>query len=419
MEKYVIKGGTPLSGEVTISGAKNAVVAMIPAAILADGPCILENVPDISDVRIMIDILKQMDVEVYYKAPGILYINAEHINGTKVPYQLATKMRASYYFLGALLGKFRHAEVALPGGCHLGPRPIDQHQKGFEALGVQTEVKGGAVIADAKFLVGAPVFFDQVSVGATINVMLCACMADGITTIENVAKEPHIVDVANFLNSMGAKIKGAGTDTIKITGVSKLKGSVYSVIPDQIEAGTYMAMAAATKGDVLVKNVIPRHMECMTAKLLEMGVGVEEGDDQIRVYYKKRPKPTLVKTLPYPGFPTDMQPLITTLLTVADGNSTVTETIWDSRFKYTEELQKMGANITVNGKTAMVTGVDELYPAPLQATDLRAGAAMVIAGLMANGTTEITNIHYVERGYENLVEKITAIGGDIRKEGTN
>ena len=416
MEKYVIKGGKPLGGEVTVSGAKNAVVAMIPAALLADSPCTLENVPDISDVRIMIDILKQMDVEVYYQTPGVLYINPTHISGTRVPYELATKMRASYYFLGALLGKYRHAEVALPGGCHLGPRPIDQHQKGFEALGVETEVKRGAVIADAKHLTGAPVFFDQVSVGATINVMLCACKAEGVTTIENVAKEPHIVDVANFLNSMGAKIKGAGTDTIKITGVSSLKGSTYSVIPDQIEAGTYMAMAAATKGDVLVKNVIPRHMECMTAKLTEMGVGVEEGDDSIRVYYKKRPKPTVVKTLPYPGFPTDMQPLITTLLTVADGNSTVTETIWDSRFKYTEELQKMGANITVSGKTAMITGVDELSPAPLQATDLRAGAAMVIAGLMANGITEITNIHYVERGYENLVEKIRAIGGDIRKE---
>lgn len=417
MEKYIIKGGKPLSGEVMISGAKNAVVAMIPAALLADSPCVLENVPDISDVRIMIDMLKQMDVEVYYKAPGVLYIDPTHVNQTRVPYELATKMRASYYFLGALLGKYHHAEVALPGGCHLGPRPIDQHQKGFEALGVETEVKGGVVIADAKLLTGSPVFFDQVSVGATINVMLCACKAEGVTTIENVAKEPHIVDVANFLNSMGAKIKGAGTDTIKITGVSSLKGSTYSVIPDQIEAGTYMAMAAATKGDVLVKNVIPRHMECMTAKLTEMGVGIEEGDDQIRVYYKKRPKPTVVKTLPYPGFPTDMQPLITTLLTVADGNSTVTETIWDSRFKYTEELQKMGANITVNGKTAMITGVDELYPAPLQATDLRAGAAMVIAGLMANGTTEITNIHYVERGYENLVEKIRAMGGDIRKEG--
>lgn len=416
MGKYIINGGFPLTGEVIISGAKNVAVAMIPAALLSDTPCVLENVPDISDVRIMIDILKQMNVEVYYKAPGVLYIDSSRISGTKVPYELATKMRASYYFLGALLGKFRHAEVALPGGCHLGPRPIDQHLKGFEALGVQTEVKGGAVIASTKLLAGAPVFFDQVSVGATINVMLCACKAEGVTTIENVAKEPHIVDVANFLNSMGAKIKGAGTDTIKITGVKELKGSTYSIIPDQIEAGTYMAMAAATKGDVLVKNVIPRHLECMTAKLQEMGVGIEEGDDCIRVFYKKRPKPTMVKTLPYPGFPTDMQPLITTLLTVADGNSTVTETIWDSRFKYTEELQKMGANVTVSGKTAMITGVDELTPAPLQATDLRAGAAMVIAGLMAHGTTEIKDIYHVERGYEKIVEKIKALGGDIRKE---
>ncbi len=415
MEKYVINGGFPLKGEVTVSGAKNVAVAMIPAALLSDTPCTLENVPDISDVRIMIDILKRMNVEVYYKAPGVLYIDSTNLNSTTVPYELASKMRASYYFLGALLGKYKKAEVALPGGCHLGNRPIDQHQKGFEALGVETEVKGGAIVAEATELTGAPVFFDQVSVGATINVMLCACKAKGVTVIENVAKEPHIVDVANFLNSMGADIKGAGTDTIKITGVSELKGKEYTIIPDQIEAGTYMVMAAATKGDVLVKNVIPRHMDCVSAKLTEMGVGIEEGDDWIRVFYEKRPRKTMIKTLPYPGFPTDMQPIIATLLCVAEGTSTVTETIWDSRFKYTEELKKMGADITVSGKMAMINGVDELYSAPLTATDLRAGAAMVIAGLMAHGTTEIYEIRHVERGYEKIIEKIRKLGGNIEK----
>ncbi|MBO5409264.1 MAG: UDP-N-acetylglucosamine 1-carboxyvinyltransferase [Clostridia bacterium] len=416
MEKYIINGGFPLQGEVTISGAKNVAVAMIPAALLSDTPCVLENVPDISDVRIMIDILKQMNVDVQYKEPGVLAIDSSHLSGTTVPYELATKMRASYYFLGALLGKYHHAEVALPGGCNLGNRPIDQHIKGFEALGAETELKGGAIIADATELTGASVFFDQVSVGATINVMLCACKAKGTTTIENAAKEPHIVDIANFLNSMGAKIKGAGTDTIKIVGVSELKGSTYSIIPDQIEAGTYMVMAAATKGDVLVKNVIPRHMECLTAKLTEMGIGIEEGDDSIRVYYKKRPKKAMVKTLPYPGFPTDMQPLIVTLLSVAEGTSTVTETVWDSRFKFIDELKKMGADINVSGNMAMITGVDELYPAPVKATDLRAGAAMVIAGLMARGTTEIYDIYHVERGYERIVEKVKGLGGDIQKE---
>jgi len=415
LEKYVINGGKPLTGEVVISGAKNVAVAMIPAALLSDTPCVLENVPDISDVRIMINILKQMNAEVYYKEPGVLYIDSTKMNTSKVPYELATKMRASYYFIGALLGKFNQAEVALPGGCHLGNRPIDQHLKGFEALGVQTEVKSGAIVAKSNALTAAPVFFDQVSVGATINVMLCACKAQGTTIIENVAKEPHIVDVANFLNSMGAKIKGAGTDTIKIVGVKELKGSSYSIIPDQIEAGTYMVMAAATKGDVVVKNVIPRHLECMSAKLTEIGVGVEEGDDSIRVFYKKRPKKTVVKTLPYPGFPTDMQPLIATLLCVSEGTSTVTETIWDSRFKYTEELKKMGADIKVSGNMAMITGVDELSSAPLRATDLRAGAAMVIAGLMARGTTEISDIFHVERGYEKIVDKIKGMGGDIQK----
>lgn len=416
LEKYVINGGNPLHGEVTVSGAKNVAVAMIPAALLADTPCVLENVPDISDVRIMIDILKRMNAEVYYKAPGVLYIDGTRIKNTTVPYELASKMRASYYFLGALLGKYRCAEVALPGGCNLGNRPIDQHIKGFEALGVSTELKGGAILGEAKSLVGAPVFFDQVSVGATINVMLCACKAEGSTTIENAAKEPHIVDVANFLNSMGAKIKGAGTDTIKIVGVSELKGSVYSIIPDQIEAGTYMVMAAATKGNVLIKNVIPRHLESMTAKLVEMGVGVEEGDDSVRVFYKERPKKAVVKTLPYPGFPTDMQPLIVTLLSVSEGTSTVTETVWDSRFKFTDELKKMGANIKVSGNMALIEGVEALSPAPVKATDLRAGAAMVIAGLMTSGTTEVYDIYHVERGYEKIVEKIKELGGNIQKE---
>ncbi len=417
MKRYVITGGTPLKGEVTISGAKNVAVAMIPAALLSDAPCVLENVPDISDVRVMIKILDKLGAEVYYKEPGVLYIDGTTIKSTEIPYELSSKMRASYYFIGALLGKYHSAKVALPGGCNLGKRPIDQHIKAFEALGAETKIVGGAVIATADDLCGASIYLDMISVGATINAMLCACRASGNTVIENAAKEPHIVDIANFLNSMGAKIKGAGTDTIKVTGVVRLSGTAYSIIPDQIEAGTYMAMAAATHGDVLVKNVIPRHMESMSAKLNEIGVGVEEFDDAIRIYNKKeRYKNAVVKTMPYPGFPTDMQPIILTLLTVSSGTSTVTETVWDSRFKFTEELKKMGANINTNGNMAFIEGVEKLVAAPLNACDLRAGAAMLIAGLMAEGKTEIYDIYHIERGYEKVVEKITALGGKIRKE---
>ena len=415
LEKYIVTGGKPLSGEVTVSGAKNVAVAMIPAAVLADTPCTLENVPDISDVRVMIKALENLGAEVYYKSPNVLHIDGTKIKATKVPFGLSSKMRASYYFIGALLGKFNNAEVALPGGCNLGNRPIDQHIKGFEALGAETEVFGGAVKAKADKLIGASVFLDLVSVGATINIMLCAAKAEGTTIIENAAKEPHVVDVANFLNSMGAKIKGAGTDTIKIQGVPILVGSTYSIIPDQIESGTYMVMAAATKGDVLIKNVIPRHLEPITAKLVEIGIGVTEYDDSIRVFYKNPFKKTVVKTLPYPGFPTDMQPLIVTLLSIAEGTSMITETVWDSRFKFTEELNRLGASIRINGNMAIVEGVKELMAAPVQATDLRAGAAMVVAALMAKGTSEIYDIHHIERGYENIIEKVTSLGGTIER----
>ena len=415
MEKYIINGGKPLSGEVTVSGAKNVVVAMLPAALLADSPCTLENVPDISDVRVMIETMQGLGAEVYYTAPNVLYIDGTKVNSTTVPFAFSSKMRASYYFMGALLGKYKKAEVALPGGCDLGNRPIDQHTKGLEALGAVTELKGGSIRAVADELKGDIVFLDLVSVGATINIMLCASRASGMTIIENAAKEPHIVDIANFLNSMGAKIKGAGTDTIRITGVSTLKGTTYSIIPDQIEAGTYMVMAAATKGDVLIKNVIPKHLEPMTAKLLEIGAGVVEYDDSIRVFYKKPYRKAVVKTMPYPGFPTDMQPIVMTLLTIAEGTSTVTETVWDSRFKFTQELKNMGANIRVMGNTASIEGVKALMAAPVRACDLRAGAAMVIAALMAEGKTEIYDIHHIERGYENVVGKVSSIGGDISK----
>lgn len=417
MKRFVITGGKPLEGEVVVSGAKNVAVAMIPATLLADSPCTLENVPDISDVRVMINILDRLGAEVYYKAPGVLYIDGTKLSSTTVPYELSSRMRASYYFMGALLGKYNSAQVALPGGCNLGQRPIDQHVKAFESLGATTVTAGGSVSANATKLTGNNIFLDMVSVGATINAMLCACRAEGNTIIENAAKEPHIVDVANFLNSMGAKIKGAGTDSIKITGVSSLQGTTYSIIPDQIEAGTYMVMAAATKGNVKIKNVIPKHLEPMTAKLVEIGVGVEEFDDAIHIFPKNEIyKNAVVKTMPYPGFPTDMQPIIVTLLSIAKGTSTVTETVWDSRFKFTEELKKMGANIRTNGNMAFIEGVEKLQAAPVNACDLRAGAAMLIAGLMAEGKTEIYDIHHIERGYEKVVEKITGIGGRIIKE---
>ena len=415
MEKYVINGGKPLFGDIVISGAKNVAVAMIPACILADEPCIIENVPFIRDVELMIKILRELGAEIDFIEPTTLRIDSTKLHTTSCSAEYTSKMRASYYLLGALVSKYGSAEISLPGGCDLGPRPMDQHIKGFQALGADMKIRGGRVLASAEQLSVDSVFLDIVSVGATINIMLAAVKAKGITVIENAAKEPHIVDLANFLNSMGANIKGAGTDIIKIKGVDRLKGSRYQIIPDQIEAGTYMIMAAASKGDLMIKNVIPKHMEPITAKLEEMGVGIEELGDSIHVFYKGLLKKANVKTLPYPGFPTDMQPLITTLLALADGTSTVTESIWDNRFKYVEELKKMGANITVNSTTAIVEGVNELSGAPVFATDLRAGAAMLVAGVAAKGTTEIMDIYHIDRGYENVIEKISGVGGTIKR----
>ncbi len=415
LEKYVINGGKPLFGDIVISGAKNVAVAMIPACLLSDEPCIIENVPFIRDVDLMIKILKELGAEVDFIDASTLRIDSRKVTTTSCSAEYSSKMRASYYLLGALISKYGSAEISLPGGCDLGPRPMDQHIKGFEALGASIQIKGGRVIANAEHLTGDSVFLDIVSVGATINIMLAAVKAKGLTVIENAAKEPHIVDLANFLNSMGANIKGAGTDIIKIKGVDHLKGSRYQIIPDQIEAGTYMIMAAATKGDILIKNVIPKHMEPITAKLEEMGIGIQELGDSIHVFYQGTLKKANVKTLPYPGFPTDMQPLITTLLALAEGTSTVTESIWDSRFKYVEELKKMGANITVNGSTAIIEGVRELTGAPVYATDLRAGAAMLVAGVVAKGTTEIMDIYHIDRGYEKVIEKIAGVGGDIKR----
>ncbi len=411
----MITGGKPLFGDIVISGAKNVAVAMIPACILSDEPCVIENVPFIRDVELMIKILRELGAEVDFIEPTTLRIDSTKLHTTSCAAEYTSKMRASYYLLGALVSKYGSAEISLPGGCDLGPRPMDQHIKGFQALGADMKIKGGRVLASAEHLNGNSVFLDIVSVGATINIMLAAVKAKGLTVIENAAKEPHIVDLANFLNSMGANIKGAGTDIIKIKGVEYLKGSRYQIIPDQIEAGTYMIMAAASKGDLMIKNVIPKHMEPITAKLEEMGVGIEELGDSIRVFYQGVLKKANVKTLPYPGFPTDMQPLITTLLALADGTSTVTESIWDNRFKYVEELKKMGANITVNSTTAIVEGVPELSGAPVFATDLRAGAAMLVAGVAAKGTTEIMDIYHIDRGYENVIEKISGVGGTIQR----
>jgi len=415
LEKLVIQGGNKLSGEINISGAKNAAVAIIPAALLVSGRCRIENIPNIKDVRVIVNILIELGVSVNYISADCLEIDASTLKTHSATSDLVKKMRASYYLLGALLGRKCKAVVALPGGCDFGGRPIDQHIKGFEALGASSSIEHGFVKLSAKKLCGAQVFFDVVSVGATINVMLAAVLAKGTTIIENAAKEPHIVDVANFLNSMGAKIRGAGTDTIKITGVEKLSGGTYSIIPDQIEAGTFMAMVAGAGGDVTIKNVIPKHLESITAKLCEIGAEITETGDSVRV---KRTRPitkATVKTMPYPGFPTDMQPQITTLLTVGKGTSTVIEAVWDSRFQYVGELVKMGAQIKVSGQSAIIEGVQTLTGANVRATDLRAGAAMVIAGLMAKGTTTIENIEHIERGYENLVEKLTTIGAKITR----
>ena len=416
MNKYMIRGGRELFGEVTVSGAKNAAVAIIPAALLVDGVCRIENIPQISDVTLFFSILEELGARVRVLNRHAIEIDCHAIHSTRPSYDLARRIRASYYLLGALLGRFGQATVAMPGGCNFGVRPIDQHIKGFTTMGAEVTVEGGFIHTAAKNgrLVGAPVYLDVVSVGATMNIMMAAVLAQGVTTIENAAKEPHIVDLANFLNSMGADIKGAGTDSIKIRGVERLTGGTYCIIPDQIEAGTYMAAVAATGGQLLLKNVIPKHMECISAKLMEMGVSVTEEDDTLLVRRSGPLVKTNVKTLPYPGFPTDMQPQITAVLALAEGTSLVTEGVYGAnRFKYVDELKRLGAHIQVDGKVAVVEGVKQLVGAPIQACDLRAGAALVIAGLAAHGTTELSHIQYIERGYEDLVGKLRAVGADI------
>ena len=415
MTKYIVQGGHPLFGEVHISGAKNAAVAIIPAALLVDGVCRIENIPQISDVTALLKILEQLGANVRFLNRSSVEIDCRHISTTQVSQELAHKIRASYYLIGALLGRFGEAEVSMPGGCNFGGvRPIDQHVKGFVAMGA--EVREGDFIcakADGGRMKGANIYLDVVSVGATMNIMMAAVLAEGTTVIENAAKEPHIVDLANFLNSMGADVKGAGTDTIRIFGVDKLHGGSYAIIPDQIEAGTYMAAVAACGGQVLVRGIIPKHMDCITAKLQEMGVQVEEQDDTLLVRRSGKLHRANVKTLPYPGFPTDMQPQITVALCLAEGTSMVTEGVWDNRYRYVGELTRMGAQIRVEGRSAVVEGVDHLNAASVQAYDLRAGAAMVIAALAAEGTSEVSNVHYIERGYEDIIEKLRSIGAQI------
>jgi len=413
MDKFVIMGCNKLYGCVDISGAKNSAVAILPAALMVNGTCRIENVPDIQDVRVIVELLKHFGAKVEYIDQHTLSIDSSSLTYSAAPYELAGKLRASYYFIGALLGRFNKAEVPLPGGCNFGVRPIDQHLKGFKLLGAQVELDHGAIVASTDHLKGGNVFLDMVSVGATINIMIAAALADGTTVIENAAKEPHVVDVANFLNSMGANIRGAGTDVIKIKGVPELHSGTFSIIPDQIEAGTFMIAAAATGGDVVIKNIIPKHLEPITAKLLETGTEVEEFDDSIRVRRTNPLTSANVKTLVYPGFPTDLQPLITTLLTVAGGISTVTESVWDNRFQYVDELRRMGADITVDGKTATLVGVEQLMGSPVSATDLRAGAALIVAGLMASGVTEVHNIVYIDRGYETIEKKLQGLGAQI------
>ena len=415
MEKYLIRGGAPLSGEITISGAKNAAVAILPATVLARGCCVIENVPCISDVTVLLGILRNLGAKTRYLSANTVEIDTAELDSTVVPYEMARAMRASYYFLGSLLGRCSEASVSMPGGCDFGVRPIDQHIKGFKALGAEVSIDGGMINASVERMVGCHIHFDVVSVGATVNVMMAAVRAKGITILENAAKEPHIVDLANFLNSMGADIRGAGTDVIKIHGVDVLHPSTYSIIPDQIEAGTYMVLAAATRSDLLIKNVIPKHLESIADKLLAAGAQLEEFDDSIRVVGKEKIERVNVETLPHPGFPTDMQSQISAMLTMAEGTSIVTESVWDGRFKYVDELKRMGANIQVDGKMAVIEGVPSLKGAPVKATDLRAGAALVIAGLMAEGVTEIEGIEYIERGYERIVEKLLGIGADIQR----
>ena len=411
MEQYVIKGGNPLVGEVEIGGAKNAALGILAAAIMTDETVVIDNLPDVQDINVLLEAISVIGARVDRISRHKVAINGSMIGQVSVDYEFIKKIRASYYLLGALLGKYKRAEVPLPGGCNIGSRPIDLHLKGFKALGATTSIRNGSIVAEAEKLKGTHIYLDMVSVGATINIMMAASMAEGYTIIENSAREPHVVDVANFLNSMGANIKGAGTDVIRIRGVQKLHRAEYSIIPDQIEAGTFMFAAAATRGDV--KNVIPKHLEATTAKLVEIGCEVEEFDDAVRVVASKRLNSTNVKTLPYPGYPTDMQPQMTTALCLAEGTSIITEGIWGSRYRYTEELTRMGANIHVDGAIAVVEGVRELNGAPVRAHDLRAGAAMVIAGLAAKGVPEVEQVQNIERGYETLVEKFVALGADM------
>ena len=415
MEHYVINGGKPLYGEVEISGAKNAAVAIIPASLLVNGVCRIENLPHISDTDMLLTIISNLGAKIDFINNSTIDIDCTNVHFSDAPYELMRKIRASYYLVGAMLGRFGEAKTTMPGGCNFGVRPIDQHIKGMEALGATVSIKNGYIIAKADDgrLHGSVVYLDKVSVGATMNIILAAVLASGRTIIENAAREPHIVDLANFLNSMGADIRGAGTDTIKINGVDSLHGGSYAVIPDQIEAGTYMVAAAATGGEVLIKNIIPKHLECISEKLRETGTIVQEYDDSILVKSNGHLRAVNVKTLPYPGFPTDMQPQMSALLTGSEGVSIITEGIYDNRFKYVAELKKMGAEINVDGKTAIITGPTELSGSHVLACDLRAGAAMVIAGLKASGTTVIEEVHYIERGYENFVDKLKSLGADI------
>lgn len=415
MEQYIIKGGKPLIGEVTISGYKNAALGIIAAAVMTDETVTIENVPDVRDIRVLLQAIGDIGAKVEYINGDTVKICGGLIQTVDVDFDYVRKIRASYYLVGALLGKYKSSKVALPGGCNIGSRPIDQHIKGFEALGAAVKIEHGLICADAKELQGAHIYFDCSSVGATINTMLAACLADGLTILENAAKEPHIVDIANFLNSMGANIKGAGTDVIRVKGVPKLHGTEYSIIPDQIEAGTFMFAAAASKGDILIKNVIPKHLEAFTAKLIEIGADVEEFDDAIRVRAQGKLGNTHVKTLIYPGFLTDMQPQMTTLLAVSKGTSVVTESIFENRFKYVDELSRMGASIKVESNTAIIDGVDKLTGAVVSAPDLRGGAALVIAGLMAEGFTIVENVEYIERGYEKFEHKMQQLGADMVK----
>ncbi len=417
MDKLVIKGKTPLKGEVTINGAKNAAVAILPAALLIDGITTIENLPNISDVKLLCEIIENLGAKITWISNNAITIDSRNISCTQAPIELTRKFRASYYLIGALLGRCGEVQVGMPGGCKLGARPIDQHIKGFEALGAKVEVGQGIIKATREKLIGTNIYMDIVSVGATINIMLASVLAEGTTIIDNPAKEPHIVDVANFLNALGADVRGAGTDVIKINGVQKLEGNItYSVVPDQIEAGTFMLAAVASHGDIIIRNCITKHLECITAKILEIGAHAEELDgDTIHVWCNKRPTKANIKTLPYPGFPTDLQPQMGVVLSMANGTSIINESIWESRFQYTDELNKMGAKITSQGKTAIFEGVSTLYGAPVSATDLRAGAALIIAGICADGITEIHNLEHIDRGYENIEEKFRKLGANITR----